>query len=457
MRRVLGCLLLFSLPAALQAQSGVEIRIDPPAPTSRTPITATISGLWGDGCPPQAPAVSVAGGTIRISFLVSAHPCPIVHVQPEPWKQTTVFGPLAAGVYEVEAVVTNTPFGVIGRTRLVVREAEPEIRVIPEVIQTTGVRVRVEAPAISGCPPNVSPCPNAIVEFNGVRATEVNIVDNALLVTVPELPSSGPVEVVVRAYVLSDQVVFRTPNALFIARDPFTFDRALFERRLVPVLYRGPGAFGSEWITDVWIENASSSSVTLHRSPFEFQPCHAPLPCPRPIAPRAAERVHDQTRAGGLYLFPPRQSSNAIRANALVRDVSRQSEALGTELPIAGEEDFREQVQLLNVPSGRLFRVALRIYAHPASFPLHVPVKIWTMGRGILLHDGAVELRSNEEPSTASGPMNFTYTDILTQLDIPVTGPLRIEVGSPDLIRPIWAFASITNNTTQHVTIISPQ
>ncbi|HEU4522142.1 MAG TPA: hypothetical protein VFT12_09080, partial [Thermoanaerobaculia bacterium] len=201
MRRIFGSLLLFALPGVVQgAESGVEIRIDPPAPTSHTSFQATISGLWGDGCPPQAPVVSVSGGTIRISLSVSQHPCPIVPIRPVEWKETVRVGPLPPGAYSMEAVVPGTSFGVIARTALFVRDATPAVRVYPAVLAVTGVRVRIEAPSISGCPPNVSPCPLPIVEFNGVRATDVSVGNGQLVVTVPQLAGTGPVEVAVTAF-----------------------------------------------------------------------------------------------------------------------------------------------------------------------------------------------------------------------------------------------------------------
>ena len=456
MQRILGCLLLFSVPAALLAQSGAEIRIDPPAPTSRTPVTATISGLWGDGCPPQAPAVTRDGGTIRISFSVSAHPCPIVHIQPEPWKETTFLGVLDAGVYEIEAVVPGTSIGVIGRRTLVVRDAAPQVRVTPDIAYP-GQRVRVEAPSISGCPPNVSPCPWPVVEFNGVPGIDITSDNNAILVTVPALAHSGPsevVDVVVRAFVGSEQVEFRTRAALFVEYGS-VYQPAAYERRLIPVLFRGAGAFGSEWTTDVWMENASSTDVTLFKSPFQYGPCHGILDCPRPLPAETTAEVAGTSWTNGFFFYPPRQFSGDIRVNALVRDLSRQSEALGAELPIARERDFAERVVLLNVPSDRRYRVALRIYAHPAPTSFEVPLRIFAMGTNQLLSSPVVVLRPSGNADLI--PMNFTFTDVLTQLGIAEAGPLRVEVGSLDLIRPIWAFASATNNTTQHVTIISPQ
>src|SRR5687768_7181957 len=109
MRRILAFLLLFAAAPLRAGNDGVEIRIDPPAPTSRTPLTATISGLWGDGCLPRSPVVSVGGGTIRISFSVSQHPCPILPIVPVQWRETAFIGPVAPGTLEVEAVISNAP------------------------------------------------------------------------------------------------------------------------------------------------------------------------------------------------------------------------------------------------------------------------------------------------------------------------------------------------------------
>ena len=453
MRRISGLLLLFAVALSARGQSGVEIRIDPPAPTSRTPLSATISGLWGDGCPPQAPAVtSVSGGTIRISFSVSQHPClllptiPLVGVE---FRAGASIGVVPPGRYHVIADLPNTVFGTIAETDIVVRDAEPQVRVEPSVIMQTGARVVIYAPTLSGCPPTVSPCQPPIVEFNGVRSPEVFVSNNFIVARVPDT-TLGPIDVVVRTF----DGTYTAEDALVRAPVLGDYDRALFERILVPVLSSGPGAFGSQWTTDVWVENANEHDVMFFRSPFQAGPCASPIGCPVPVPAGESKKIEFGQWPNGLYLYPPRGSGADLRINALVRDLSRQAEALGTEMPIVRESDFRNRVVLLNVPSDARFRVALRIYAHPGDRPVRVPVRIFRMHGSEPFVERTIDLVRRGDPSE---PMSFTFGDILTQLQIPSADPMWIEIGGESMISEIWAFAAITNNSTQHVTVISPQ
>jgi hypothetical protein len=450
MRRTAGLLLLFAVALSARGQSGVEIRIDPPAPTSRTPLSATISGLWGDGCPPQAPAVSsVSGGTIRVSFSVSHHPCPILPIVPVEFRASAFVGIVPPGRYRVIADVPNTSLGTIAETEIVVRAADAQVRVEPSVIMETGARVVIYAPTLSGCPPNVSPCQPPVAEFNGVPSPEVFVSNNFIVARVPDT-ALGPIDVVVRTF----DGTYTAEDALVRAPTIGDYDRALFERILVPVLSSGPGAFGSQWTTDVWVENANEHDVMFFRSPFQAGPCASPIGCPVPVPAGEVKKIEFGQWPGGLYLYPPRGSGDDLRINALVRDLSRQTEALGTEIPIVRENDFKSRVVLLNVPSDARFRVALRIYAHPNSRPVRVPVRIFRMNGSQPFVERVVDLMPR---FNGSEPMSFTFGDILTQLQIFSADPMWIEIGGDSMTADIWAFAAITNNTTQHVTVISPQ
>jgi hypothetical protein len=257
-------------------------------------------------------------------------------------------------------------------------------------------------------------------------------------------------------------VVVRTFDGTYTAEDALVrapaagvYDRSLFDRILIPVLSSGPGAFGSHWRTDVWVENANEHDVMFFRSPFQAGACASPLGCPVVLPAGDEQRLDFGQWPNGVYVFPPRGSAEHLRVNALVRDLSRQSEALGTEIPMVRENDFRNRVVLLNVPSDSRFRVALRIYAHPVAKPLHVPLRIFRMNGEQPVVDRTVTLLLPANPSYE--PMNFTFGDILTQLGIPSADPMWIEIGGGSFTGDIWAFASITNNETQHVTVISPQ
>jgi hypothetical protein len=54
-----------------------------------------------------------------------------------------------------------------------------------------------------------------------------------------------------------------------------------------------------------------------------------------------------------------------------------------------------------------------------------------------------------------SRPSGIVIGDLLTGTES--AGPVRIEVQSATPGVPIWAFASVTNNATQHVTVIVPR
>ena len=54
-------------------------------------------------------------------------------------------------------------------------------------------------------------------------------------------------------------------------------------------------------------------------------------------------------------------------------------------------------------------------------------------------------------------PATGFIADIGSFFNIPAGEPLRVEVRAPEKAGRFWAFISVTNNVTQHVTIISPQ
>jgi hypothetical protein len=146
-----------------------------------------------------------------------------------------------------------------------------------------------------------------------------------------------------------------------------------------------------------------------------------------------------------------RGSTDALAANLRVREVSREEENAGTEIPIVRESDFRgADVALLNVPLHRKFRQTLRIYALGEGGG-DVDVNIGGVRRTVTLTQG----RDLFEPS---------YAEIADFPAPPATGirSIRVVVSPPsDVVIgtfvPIWAFITVTNNETQQITAITPQ
>src|SRR6187399_1386541 len=112
MRRVLA-VLLFLFATSLPAQT---LRFDPPAPDARTPVSVTLSGLWGDGCPPLSAAATVTGNRINVRLEVSQFPCPIIPIRAIEYRVSAFIVTLAPGAYTVEARVRDTgPIVTTGR------------------------------------------------------------------------------------------------------------------------------------------------------------------------------------------------------------------------------------------------------------------------------------------------------------------------------------------------------
>ncbi|HET8796572.1 MAG TPA: hypothetical protein VFO89_02730, partial [Thermoanaerobaculia bacterium] len=104
-------------------------------------------------------------------------------------------------------------------------------------------------------------------------------------------------------------------------------------------------------------------------------------------------------------------------------------------------------VTLINVPTSGSYRGALRIYSLSEGAPV-VDVRIST-STGALLAQSALLLEG--EPR---------YAQILSLSDafpaIRHTDRVTIQVRSRDAAEKIWAFVSITSNTTQAVAIVAP-
>lgn len=168
-----------------------------------------------------------------------------------------------------------------------------------------------------------------------------------------------------------------------------------------------------------------------------------------------------------------------VTFNVRVQDITRQADTWGTSIPVVREKDvFTGKLQLLDIPIDSHFRDALRIYDFDSYGPdsSSVRVRIYDMcGVGPLdrdcqmtpLVDTAVTLQVIHASTIPSEPASWMYPDLLAAFPQlgnvppamydPIAVPrVRIDI---DPITPglrFWAFVSVTNNATQHVTVIAP-
>jgi len=285
------------------------------------------------------------------------------------------------------------------------------------------------------------------------------------------LPEYIALEVPPRAEGAVDVTVRVDDHEDLVVANGFRFDSNAvagegdYDRLLVPVLgHEVPGANGSLWTTELTVHNAFSSRVVL-RAPT----CDPRLPivCPdtpiEPVGSKSLRVYESEVGVAAAFLYVPKAVSGALPMELRVRDLSRENEGWGTEIPIVRLSDFALTHQLLDVPTDPRYRATLRIYnAH--EFPLPVKVTVFPPDGGEPIEEKQVVLAGVDHVLPVEFPLHPAYA----QLD-PLTSKVRasghstvrVEVTQDDDSLadppvPIWAFISITNNETQQVTAITP-
>jgi hypothetical protein len=151
----------------------------------------------------------------------------------------------------------------------------------------------------------------------------------------------------------------------------------------------------------------------------------------------------------------PSDSVDSLEFALRVRDVSRQSDSWGTEVPMVREDRaFRRPFDLLNVPLQARFRQMLRIYDFEDRTGGTVRVQYYDMTTGQLLKESVVTLLA---PTGIFTPA-YLQSDVFSQLgDRPGVDRIRVRISPTSDAQRLWAMVSVTNNVTQEVTMITPQ
>lgn len=245
---------------------------------------------------------------------------------------------------------------------------------------------------------------------------------------------------------------------------------AELERILLPVASHAfQGAYGSFWVTRFTIVNDLDRSLVQGEDAGPFGDCFFP-PC-EPLPPIPANTAFDPVLPRpnldwkpGLLIYVARDIADRLYFSLRVQDTSRQSLTWGTEIPVVRERDFRTgKIILPNVPIDSRFRQSLRVYDVDESTATcnRVMVRLFNQQSGATL--GTRELELTAPNGGPCGPTSFLPYPDAAELH----GIAQLLTGSaPDVvgveITPLtpfryWAFISVTNNETQHVTTITPQ
>jgi hypothetical protein len=410
------------------------INFDPPNPTANHSADAIFSGIWNNGCVPPVKSVVVSGSIITLTLDANLPPDVGCTAALTPYARIFHLGILPPGSYTV--IVVSDSAGVVterARAAIIVRDSET-VRLLPYAVPVTGGRIEFTNPPY--------PRDNRVT-IDGVTVPEGFVSDAPPLFDAPP-HAPGAVDIV-----FNTASGTLTAKAAVIYYDPASTDPAIFEPILFPVSFQGPGALGSQWVTENFI---ASDTTAFFRDR---------LPCCGSLITGAAQLLNN-TNPWGHVLYAIRGTTDSLTLSSRIRDTSRQAQTAGTEVPVARERDFRSRLRFMNIPVDSRYRVMLRLWAigddpfgNDPRFTAAVPVSLLstpvpflpiTMARipGTAMWFGSIDVTSLL-PRTPANPNTLQVFSAGYQSDaIPLAFPR------------IWGMLSITNNDTQQVTIISP-
>jgi hypothetical protein len=246
-----------------------------------------------------------------------------------------------------------------------------------------------------------------------------------------------------------------------------------YARVLVPVVIGTPtpGAQGSIWTTDFVITNSAPASASVFPLFLGGVMCDA---CTGPaLSANSTARPFIQTDVPGnrgTFLYVDRGLVTQVAMSLRVRDLSRALETYGTSIPVVQEDRFVARTLTINdIPTSAEFRQTLRIYGLDVADATPVIVRLY--GRSPASSDNPY----GETVDTLLGERTFMLSTVPSQSSQYPTRPAFLEIGGLDILggakgflttridvipasegKRLWAFVSVTNNTTQHVTALEP-
>ena len=293
------------------------------------------------------------------------------------------------------------------------------------------------------------------VFFDGVRAADVFFIDSTTLevVTPPHIP--GSVSVFVTQWDGSDPDHDTLVNGFTYEGETYdAYDPVLFPIFTPPVFGQG----GSEFRTTAKFWNKGDQPVTFYGLEISCILIDPPVQPQNPftLPPRQEQSLDlypecSQT-TGKLFYVP--KGERGLAGSLRVWEVSKQTGNHGVEIPVVRREDFDERsIALVDVPNDPNFRLTLRVYG---------------------LNRGAAFVNVTYGQKVVQLPMQFSSNifepsyAVYTGFTPPPGGPtppfmnVLVEVprgpdGAVISGTPIWAFITVTNNETQHITTVTPQ
>lgn len=236
-----------------------------------------------------------------------------------------------------------------------------------------------------------------------------------------------------------------------------------YEKILLPLTTgTAPGANGSLWVTTMSVVIDSPTRIELFPLPC-FVCINIPLPpLNRPFDPAGYSLVPSfRSDPSGFFLYTHRGDAAKLRFNIRTQDTSRALQTWGTEIPAVREQDVRtSRIVLLDVPVGDTFRHTLRVYDFDGVVGAQVAIHVHGINGGDPIATLTRTLATREEVSTSARLPQYPAYVAFDSRELPAFQNAERFWYSVEPLTPglrIWAYATVTNNATQHVTTITPQ
>jgi hypothetical protein len=291
------------------------------------------------------------------------------------------------------------------------------------------------------------------VYFGATPAQATRVDDTTLHVTTPaHLPT------IVGITIFEYDIRLPTPLTFtFVGRPTDAFDAVLLPVFTAPI----PGAFGSEFRTDFRARLVKEDRAQIYGLRYPcivtcIQTNDEPYVVDTTVRNATPENV-EATGNPGTFLYTPKTEPGRVTMNLRAYDTSRSAENFGTEIPIVPSSEFAtayDEITLIGVPSDERFRNTLRIYGF-GDTATQLTVRI-TTEEDVLLSERVVDLPAQQN---IYRPGYLEISDLprgegmLIVTISPIVPPISAPIPPPDR----WAFISVTNNDTQHITLATPQ
>jgi hypothetical protein len=287
-----------------------------------------------------------------------------------------------------------------------------------------------------------SPCPIKVL-FGDVEGDVIDATPSHVLVKTPP-HARGVTNVTVKVNGRPDALL---PNG-------FTFDDlastttyssgADWTAFFVPVNANDvPGAHGSVWRTELSVHNPTEFTVPVDPCSFDGPGCERFALAP---GETKSVRLFPSHEVDGGWLGVPAGIAGELAVSLRVRDLSRGNRDWGTEVPVLPLAAFTGRVsRLLDVPVNPDYRVLLRTFGSRRKIVTIYPFSGNQVLDELTFEDGDVVVDPITPAVRNSG---HDRVRVVVQFQPGAIDEPPFNGG--------WAFISLTNNVTQHVTIISP-